>query len=414
MSKPKSFWLAWLLCVLFLIITLFDQLLSYKNDPSSLPASILFGLIFLIFITVGAFIASHRPENPIGWIMCAAALIWVFSDFALEYAAFSLITARGSLPLGVFVGLLGSVGRGYAWFSMITFLLLLFPNGHLPSPRWRPLAWLITALLIAYPFTFMFDPTPFINSDQRLVAVQNPLGIPGTSSLFDTLNALVVVSLFACVIACIVSVVIRFRRAKGDERQQLKWLAYGTIMSLLILVVIIILMVSNVYSGFVPNLVFYLPVLIFSISVGMAILRYRLYNIDIIINRTLVYGTLTILLALVYVGLVISLGSFVHLFTGQVGQSPLIVVASTLAIAALVQPLRRRLQIIIDRRFYRRKYDASKVVEAFSATLRNEVDLNQLREHLLTVVQDTMQPSHVSLWLRGPASKPLRSDLMQP
>lgn len=411
MSKPKSFWLAWLLCVLFLIITLFDQLLSYKNDPSSLPASILFGLIFLIFITVGAFIASHRPENPIGWIMCAAALIWVFSDFALEYAAFSLITARGSLPLGVFVGLLGSVGRGYAWFSMITFLLLLFPNGHLPSPRWWPLAWLITALLIAYPFTFMFDPTPFLNSDQRLVAVQNPLGIPGTSSLFDKLNTLVVVSFFACAIACIVSVVIRFRRAKGDERQQLKWLAYGTIMSLLILVVIIILMVSNVYAGFVPNLVFYLPVLIFSISVGMAILRYRLYNIDIIINRTLVYGILTALLALVYFGLIFTIQ---FLLRGIISQNNSIaIVVSTLAIAALFQPLRHRIQNIIDRHFYRRKYDAARIVETFSATLRSEVDLNQLRENLITVVQDTMQPAHISLWLREPNRKSSHPDSMQ-
>jgi hypothetical protein len=140
--------------------------------------------------------------------------------------------------------------------------------------------------------------------------------------------------------------------------------------------------------------------LLLSLSLGVSILRFRLYDIDRIINRTLVYGTLTLLLALVYVGIVIGLNSLVHVFTGQVGQSPIVIVASTLTIAALFQPWRHRLQAIIDRRFYRRKYDAAKTLEAFSATLRNEVDLNQLREELVAVVQETMQPSHVSLWLR--------------
>jgi len=135
---------------------------------------------------------------------------------------------------------------------------------------------------------------------------------------------------------------------------------------------------------------------------GFSILRYRLYDIDVLINRTLVYGSLTALLTLLYFGLVIGLGSLVRLFTGQVSQSPIVIVASTLALFALFQPLRRRIQAIIDRRFYRRKYDTAKTLEAFSTTLRNEVDLNQLREHLITVVQETMQPTHVSLWLRKP------------
>jgi hypothetical protein len=299
MSKRISFWLAWLLWIFFLLITFFDEVLSYNNDPSSLPGNVLFDLVLLIFITVGSFIASHRPENPIGWIICAAALIWVLSDFALEYAVYSLITAPGSLPFGVFVGLFGNVGRGFAWFPIITFLLLLFPDGHLPSSRWRPLAWLIVGLLIAYPFTVLFDPTPFVNSDQRLAAVQNPLGIPSTSSLFDHLNTFVIVGLFATAVACIASVIVRFRRAKGEERQQLKWLAYGTIISLLIIVVIIIFVFTNVNVGFLSSLLFYLPVLIISISAGIAIMRYRLYNIDILINRTLVYGVLTSLLALI-------------------------------------------------------------------------------------------------------------------
>jgi hypothetical protein len=167
---------------------------------------------------------------------------------------------------------------------------------------------------------------------------------------------------------------------------------------------------NNPYS-LLPFLVYPLLTLLLPLSIGIAILRHRLYDIDALINRTLVYGILTVLLALVYFGLVIGLESLVRLFTGQAEQSPIVIVASTLAIAALFQPLRRRIQVIIDRRFYRRKYDAAHTLAAFSATLRNEVDLNQLREHLLAVVEETMQPAHVSLWLRQPIkTEPLRSD----
>ncbi len=402
MSKRISFWLAWLMWVLFLVITLFTELLTVKNASFVLLDDIFYDLVLLLFVTVGAFIASHRPKNPIGWIICATTLIWSLSNFALEYGVYSLITAPGSLPVGVFVSLFGGVGRSIGWFLIITFLLLLFPNGHLPSSRWRPLAWIIAGLLVAEPFTLIFDPTPFINVDSSLAGVQNPLGISGASALFDHFNTLVNLLLFLTAVACIASVFVRFRRAKGDERQQLKWLAYGTVISLLVIVAIIVFIFTNVNSGFLPSAFFYLPLLIISISAGIAILRYRLYNIDILINRTLVYGALTALLALIYFSIVFILQSLVGVFGGKISQTPLVIVGSTLVIAALFQPLRRRIQQVIDRRFYRRKYDAAKTVEAFSATLRNEVDLNQLREHLISVVHETMQPTHVSLWLRKP------------
>jgi hypothetical protein len=403
MSKRISFWLAWFTWFLFLIITFFAEFLTSKNTPAdNLLGDIFYDLVLLVFITVGAFIASHRPENPIGWIICAAALIWMLSDFALEYGVYALVTAPGSLPYGVFVSLLGGIGRGFAWFPIITFLLLLFPNGHLPSSRWRPLVWLIAGLLVAYPFTLLFDPTPFINVDPRLAAIQNPLGISGTSALFDHFSTLVTLGLFATAVACIASVIVRFRRARGDERLQLKWLAYGTVLSLLAIVAIIVYIFTNVNIGFLSTALFYIPVLIISISAGIAIMRYRLYNIDILINRTLVYGVLTALLALIYFGLVFILQSLVRALTGQISQTPLVIVGSTLVIAAIFHPLRRRIQVVIDRRFYRRKYDAARIVEAFSATLRNEIDLSQLREHLISVVQETMQPAHVSLWLRQP------------
>ncbi len=202
----------------------------------------------------------------------------------------------------------------------------------------------------------------------------------------------------ATVIACIVAVILRFRRARGDERQQLKWFAYGTILSMLMLIAIVITIFSNVNTGFPNTTFFYLSVVCIPISAAIAILKYRLYDIDVLINRTLVYGSLSALLALLYFGLIFALQSLLQgMFTQNNGVA---IVVSTLAIAALFQPLRRRIQQIIDRRFYRRKYDAARTLAAFSATLRNEVDLNQLREHLVTVVQETMQPSHVSLWLR--------------
>jgi hypothetical protein len=402
MSKRISFRLAWLAWVLFLIIMLFTELLTVKNVSFELLSDIFYDLVLLIFITVGAFIASHRPENPIGWIICATTLIWALSGFALEYGVYSLITVPGSLPVGVFVSLFGAVGRSIGFFLIITFLLLLFPNGHLPSSRWRPVAWLIAGLLVADPFTLLFDPTPFINVDSRLAGVQNPLGISGTSALFDHFNTFVNLFLFATAVACIASVIVRFRKARGDERQQLKWLAYGTVLSLLIIVAIIVSIFTNVDLGFLSSALFYLPVLIITISAGIAILKYRLYNIDVLINRTLVYGALTALLALIYFGLVFILQTLVSAPGGQFSHTPLVIVGSTLVIAALFQPLRRRIQQVIDRRFYRRKYDAAKTVEAFSATLRNELELSQLREHLLSVVQETMQPTHVSLWLRPP------------
>ncbi|HBE28234.1 MAG TPA: hypothetical protein DDW25_05010 [Ktedonobacter sp.] len=402
MSTRISFWLAWFAWVLYLVITLLTELLTLKNASAELLSDSFNALVLLVFITVGAFIASRRPENPIGWIICIGTLIWALSFLALEYGIYGLITAPGSLPGGALVSLFGAVARGIGWYLIMTFLLLLFPNGHLPSSRWRPLAWLIAGLLAAYMITLLLDPNPFINVDTRLAPVRNPLGIAGASDLFDQFNSLILLVLLATVVACIASVIVRFRRARGDERQQLKWLAYGTLLSLLIVVAIVVSMFANVETGPLSSLLFYLPVLSITISASIAILRYRLYTIDILINRTLVYGALTALLALIYFGLVFILQSLVRALGGQFSQTPLVIVGSTLVIAALFQPLRRRIQQVIDRRFYRRKYDATKTVQAFSATLRSEVDLSQLREHLITVVQETMQPTQVSLWLRPP------------
>jgi asparagine N-glycosylation enzyme membrane subunit Stt3 len=204
-------------------------------------------------------------------------------------------------------------------------------------------------------------------------------------------------------IAALVSLVLRFIRAKERERQQIKWLTYGTaLMAMLIISSIFVLNDPNIP---IYVLIFDLAIMLLPLSIGISILRNQLYDIDRLFNRTLVYGSLSVLLALIYFGCVVLLQNLVNGLTGQVGQSPILIVGSTLAIAALFQPLRRRIQRIIDRRFYRRKYDTAHTLAAFSATLRNEVDLSELSEHLMAVVQETMQPTQVALWLRQPTRR---------
>jgi hypothetical protein len=405
MSKRTAFWLAWFTWALYLVIAIVTLLFQMKNTPSALLSDIFSALVLLAFATVGALIASRRPQNPIGWIFCISTLLWALGNVLQEYTTYALITVPGSLPAGALLGVIGHWIGGIGWFLMLTFLLLLFPNGHLPSPRWRFLAWLIAVLLAVYSITFLLSPYPYANSaiDLRLAAVRNPMGILVANDLFDQLGGTTPLLLYPTIPACIVSVFLRFRRARGVERQQLKWFPYGTTLSILMLIVIIILVFTTVNGA--PGALFYLAVVCIPISAGIAMLRYRLYDIDVLINRTLVYSSLTVLLVGLYVGLVLALQALVRSLTGGLSQQPLVIVASTLVIAALFQPLRRRIQAFIDRRFYRRKYDAAKTLAAFSATLRNEVDLNQLREHLIAVVEETMQPAHVSLWLRKPEGK---------
>lgn len=295
--------------------------------------------------------------------------------------------------------------RGLGWFLMITFELLLFPDGHLPSRRWRFLTWLIVGLLTLFSITSIFSPYPFGNINSSLSAIRNPVGILVANDLFDGLANFITLPLFATALACIISVFLRFRRVRGIERQQLKWFTYGMILSLLMPGVIIILIFST--SGNDAGAIFfYLAVVPIPISAGIAVLRYRLYDIDILINRTLVYGSLTVILAALYFGLVLGLQFLFDRVVGSAAaSSPLILVGTTLAIAAVFNPLRHRIQNIIDHRFYRRKYDARRIVANFSSTLRDEVDLAQLSEQLLAVVQETMQPAHVSMWLRKDAQR---------
>ena len=350
----------------------------------------------VFFSSVGAIVASRRPENPVGWLLCLWALSESISHFSAQYAIYALLARPDSLP----------AGQAMAWVSSwLVFIviglsvlsILLFPTGRPPSRRWRWLTWLTVAFVLVGAVSGAFSSGPV----DGLGPIRNPLGIEGFSDVSDSIVFNMVA--LVLVVAAASSVFVRLRRAKGIERQQIKWFAYAAAASVMGLVLAhIIPDVIEVPLWFerIGRAIFLLLLPAMPISMGIAILRYRLYDIDLIINRTLVYGSLTLMLALVYFGGVTATQSLFRTLTGQEQQPQLAIVVSTLAIAALFNPLRGRIQSFIDRRFYRSKYDAQKTLEAFTSKLRDETDLEALSGDLEGVVRETMQPAYVSLWLR--------------
>ena len=380
--------IAWSICISLIFAATVLRFLEGGN-LLQYAHNIFIGIAFGLYGTVGALIVWQRPRNTIGWILCAIGIGTAITDFSGAYSAYGMIKGHLLLPGTEVFNWLGNTVWPINWVLFLVFLPLLFPNGHLLTRRWRIVGWLAAVLA-------------FLSMLAGWLSLANVelfgKGIPADfwSSLSDNLNLLVL----PLTIAALVSLVLRFIRAKERQRQQIKWLTYGTaIMAVLIIGSILIL---NDPNSPIYTLIFDFAIMLLPLSIGISILHNQLYDIDRLINRTLVYGILTILLALVYFGLVFGLQALVHLFTGQISQSPIVVVASTLAIFVLFQPLRHRIQRIIDRRFYRSKYDAAKIIANFSSTLREEVDLNTLSEHLVAVVQETMQPAHISLWLRKP------------
>ncbi|MGI8586128.1 MAG: hypothetical protein ACR2M0_00350 [Chloroflexia bacterium] len=397
-TAPKLAWTCWLFTVGFIAVTLF---LDHLNSPTTLLSDTFGALVQFAFATVGLLITSRRHENPIGWVLAIGTLLMVVADFSLEYSVYGLLIAPGSLPSPLWTAVLGGWLRSIGFILLLFVALLLFPDGRLPSARWRKPAWFILACTLLGSLGILFTPD-FSDVDSRLSSFSNPLGNTIQGPLPRLLAALFVPAGGAAILTCVAALAVRFQRSKGDERQQLKWLTYSSFLSAAILLLLYVNVLLNVNTdsqlgGFLFNLLL-API---PIAIGSAVLKYRLYDIDLIINRTLVYGTLTGALALVYLGSVVLLEQLVRSFTGQ-AHSDLVVVSSTLAIAALFTPLRRRIQSFIDRRFYRHKYDAAKTLAEFSATVRDEVDLNRLTDHLLKVVEETIQPADASLWLRQP------------
>jgi hypothetical protein len=388
--------IVWALLALCLILTALALFLMYLNGPHRIVERLLYPLVFVAFAAVGALVASRRPENPIGWIFCAVAITNVIWTLALEYTLYAFILHPSPLPgrwiaAWLVTGWVSSLG----WALMLTFVPLLFPTGRLLSPRWRPVAYLAALMCSLQVLGVAFKPAPV---DSTLPHIQNPLGIRGAAGVFSLLDRAGSILLFLVVITCVGSLVFRFFRCRGEERQQIKWFAYAVVLlTVLVLISFLNSILGGDNAGPFWGILFGLGIVSIPGAAGVAILRFRLYEIDLIINRTLVYGTLTAMLALVYFGGVVGLQYVFRALTGE--RSQIAVVASTLVIAALFRPLRRRVQDFMDRRFYRRKYDARKTLEAISAKLRDETDLDDLTGDIISVVRETLQPEHVSLWL---------------
>ena len=359
-------------------------------------------LLSIGFSSIGPVIAFRRPENPIGWISCAGGFLLAMVHLVAEYAIYALLAAPGSVPGGQAAAWL------YSWLwvlplGLIVLLLLLFPEGRLPSSRWRPFAWLSVPSVAVGAVLLAFSPGAI---SVGLGPIQNPLGIADLPNLYKVVQTLV----YALMLVAATSLFARLYRSVGIERQQIKWVGYAAAAAAsgLILTYIVPEAISAPWLERVGFVILVIGVLGGPISMGIAITRYRLYEIDIVINRSLVYGPLTATLALVYFGSVTALQYLLSLLTGQGGT--LAIVASTLSIAALFNPLRRRIQSFIDHRFYRRRYDAAKTLESFGAKLREETDLERLCEDLKAVVHETLQPAYVSLWLRPTPPPPGRSE----
>jgi hypothetical protein len=337
---------------------------------------------------LGGLIAARRPDNRYGWLWLAFGLGLAVTAFASAYSAVALTSGPDGLP-GLAVAAWG-IGLGFtAVISLFPFLFLLFPNGRLPSRWWRPWAWAILTVGALMLVAAAFVPGTAIEG------IANPIGVDAwLGGVLDDVIDPGTGVLFVAIALSALSLLLRFRRAQGIERQQLKWFAYAAV---LVGAFIIGGEVGPQTSGLVDLLLESLTLAGVYVGIGIAVLRYRLYEIDRLINRTLVYGLLTAVLGLCYV-----VGSLVFVLVAGAGTDPpsWLVAAATLAAAAVFRPARRRIQAVVDRRFNRRRYNAAKTIEGFSARLRDEVDLDTLSAEVLAVVDQTMEPTSVSFWLR--------------
>jgi hypothetical protein len=417
--STRAAWIAWPLAGLSVAMFFASGGLYFLAGSARSPGDwitlevvsyVLASVPFLAFPLVGALVATKRPENPIGWICQVAGLFWMLILLSESYSTYAFVGSN-SVPFPVTVHALL-----YAWLWVPTvgligtYLILLFPDGKLPSKRWRPLAWLCGVVIAMESAATFLMPGPL----QGLERVQNPFGLEGHPWV-SAVGWVSLPLLALCMLASALSLVSRYRRSRGEERQQIKWIAFAaSFVGLLYLGIMsagtaiwlfsapgspIDPLTRSLWGALLENLM----VLSFAgipVAIGFAVLKYRLYEIDVIINRTLVYGSLTAMLVALYFGGIVVLQRLFVILTGE--QSTLAVVASTLTIAALFNPLRGRVQRFVDRRFYRRKYDARKTLESFSTKLRNETELETLSGDVVGVVRETMQPEHVSLWLRSP------------
>jgi hypothetical protein len=349
------------------------------------PAQLAFGVMVVAFAALGALLASRRPRNPLGWLLCAAPLGLAVSGFADGWYVHAYYAEPGTTKPPVGLLWVANWIWVFGFIPLITALLLLFPDGRLPSRRWWPAGALVAAALLWMFVAYAFAPGQ-LDGYRRVV---NPLDVEGLPSGLQDVGFPLMA---AGAIASAAALVSRFRHSHGVERQQLKWMAAAAA-----LVVLVWLLNAFLDGAFGIQSSFILPPAMLALpgAATVAILRYRLYDLGRIVNRTLVYLALTLTLGAVYLGLVLLIGL-------TLGTSSLAIALSTLAIAALFRPARARIQTAVDRRFYRRRYDAQQTLDVFGARLRHEVDVESVGLHLSAAVRDTVQPAHVSLWLRSP------------
>ncbi len=403
MKRERRPWLPLVLLLCLIGMVLASTVIGFGRPPvqdlagAFWPDQVQTMLWYLTCGATGTLILWHRPRNILGWILAAEGLLIGLDLLAFEYAYFTQVRYPGALPMGDFVAWLDASLSPYG-LVLLVLLVLLFPTGQPHSRRWGWVLWLVAAGALDFGVLAILL-WPFRN--QTFVLSEHA---PSTGHI-DVINSAGFIMLLPAFGLATISLILRFWRAKGDERQQLKWLAYA----------LTLFIVASAFRGVVlgillrgrwdiPGWLVNLGGLAIPVSIGVAVLKYRLYDIDVLIRRTIRYGVLTGLLALIYLGSVVSLQEAFTLISGQ--RSALAVVLSTLVIAALFNPLRRRVQELIDRRFYRSKYNADQALAAFAAAASDETDLDSLVGRLVEVVQGTVQPAHVSIWLsRAPGPK---------
>jgi hypothetical protein len=386
-------WAVWALAMLGLAVAAWlDHLQRQAGSPETAwllqPASVPLLVAVVSAATVGALVGSRRPAHPVGWLLLGLGLLVVVNVVVFGYVTYGLVVRPGALPAASYLAGIAN-GIEVLWLACVGFILLLTPTGSLPSPRWRWWARVAAAAPVLLVLLAAVDPQPLAPEHPE---VDNPLAVPVPTGLLLAVAAVAALIVLATLVGAAGSLVMRFRRARGTERQQLRWLAVGAAlaaMALLVAVAAGAMGRDGVVLAALGTCVALLP-----LATGAAILRYRLYDLDRILSRTLAYGLLTVLLGGGYASVVLGLGQLL----GR--DSNLVVATATLAVAAVFQPTRRRIQALVDRRFNRRRYDAAQTIQAFSARLRQQVDLDSLTGELLSLVEQTMQPTQVSLWLR--------------
>ncbi len=386
-------WVLWLLdaAVIAAGIIMFARTPG-SNENGAMLGNIAMVTAFFAFPTMGALIIWQRPWNTVGWIFCFIGLGTAWTSFSVAFVQHAL---GNHTDTSFIVGLVDALGNT-VWplnLGMATFLLFLFPTGRLPSPRWRFVFWLDVFVTSLSAVTSLLMPG-YMEHGKYGDRVWNPLGIADAGPLLNAIYGVGSTLFVFCALASVVSIIVRYVRSHDIQRQQIKWFALGTVAMFAIIVPSLIFIPEQ---DALSNVVFALGIVILPIGAGIGVLRYRLFDIDVIINRALVYGLLTAILAGVYFVGVVGVQTLLRISQSQ----PIVIVVTTLLIAALFQPLRRWVQGFIDHRFYRSRYDAKKTLDTFGASLRSEVELGQLTEHLLATVEYTMRPAHLSLWLRA-------------